>query len=305
MQKVHVGVLRGGPSGEYDTSLKTGGIVIQHIPQETYDVQDILISKEGIWHKNGLPVSPHDAVSRVDVVFNALHGYYGADGKVQHLLELYGVPFTGSLSLASALGMNKALSREVFRREGIKTPYYKILDENSRDSLSDLFKAFSPPIVIKPASGGSSFGVALVKTPESLLEAIIKAFQHDTTIIMEEYIPGVEASVGVIDGYRESEMYALPAVEMRPQANIVPGNFSQENKAELEELAKKVHKALGLRHYSQTDFIVSPRRGIFIIETNTLPGLADESLLPKALEAVGASMSHFLDHVIQLALEGK
>ncbi len=144
MQKIRVGVLRGGPSSEYEISLKTGATVLQHLPRETYETQDILISREGIWHKNGLPIIPYDALSHVDVIFNALHGHYGEDGKVQHLLEILRIPFTGSLSFASAIGMNKVLSKEVFKKEGIKTPYYQIVEKVPKEALPDFSHLFRP-----------------------------------------------------------------------------------------------------------------------------------------------------------------
>ena len=137
---------------------------------------------------------------------------------------------------------------------------------------------------------------------------------------LPQYIPGIEATVGVIDNYRNEETYALPPIEIRPKNKtffdyeakyggatneIVPGNFEYEDKLKLEDIAKKVHNVLGLRHYSRADFIVSPSRGIYVLEANTLPGLTEESLLPKALKAVGASMSHFFNHVLQLAIAGK
>ncbi len=162
-----------------------------------------------------------------------------------------------------------------------------------------------------------------MKSSDALAQAIATAFEHGDAIMIEEYIPGTEATVGVIEGYRETALYALPPIEIRPHADkgksffdfeakyqgasdeIIPGNFSNETKAELEDLARKVHIALGLRHYSRTDFIVSPKRGIFVLEANTLPGLTEESLMPKALHFVGAPMSHFLDHLVQLALQDR
>ena len=327
MQRIKVGVLRGGPSSEYEISLKTGAEVIKHLPKDVYDTQDIFISREGIWHKNGMPIAPHDALYHIDVIFNALHGQYGEDGKIQHLLESYKIPFTGSGYLASILGMNKALSKDVFEKNKIKTPQYRLI-ENPKDisskenagKLIELFRIFPLPIVVKPTSAGSSMGITLVKNFPSFEEAIKKAGEYSNSVMIEEYIPGVEATVGVIDGYRDEQTYALPAIEIRPKNNIffdyeakyngmsdeiVPGNFTHDEKAKLEDIAKKVHNALGLRHYSRTDLIISLNRGIFVLEANSLPGLTEGSLLPKALHAVGAPLSHFLDHVLRLALGGK
>jgi len=323
MSKIRVGVLRGGPSNEYEISLKTGSAVLKNLSEEKYQTSDIVISSEGIWYKNGIPITPHHVISHLDVIFNALHGSYGEDGKVQHILEMHRIPFTGSGSFSSAIGMNKVFTKEVFKREGIKTPESRTVKKSDKIGNNDLvllFRTFSPPFVVKPVSSGSSQGISLVNNFSSFELALHRAFEFSDDILMEEYIKGIESSVGVIDGYRDHEIYVLPPVEIRLKEKsffdydakynglseeIVPGNFSQEQKVELGDLARKVHKALGLCHYSRTDFIVTPRRGIFVLETNTLPGLTPESLFPKALNAVGSSLSHFIDHCIGLAIHGK
>ena len=337
--KIKVGVLRGGPSGEYDVSLATGGNVLKHLMNdptlvEKYIAHDIFIDREGIWHMSGVPVRPHEAAQRIDVVFNALHGQYGEDGKVQALLDSHGVPYTGSDALASAIGMDKLKAKKVFQKNNIKTPLYLVLEKDDfRRDLSDvhakaleIFKTFSMPAVVKPASSGSSIGITIVRDFATLEPAIRSAFEHDDIVLIEQFIPGVEATVGVIDGFRGQELYALPAIEIRHNRDffdyhakysaadvldekgrqiaaqeIVPGNFTFAEKAELERLAREAHRALGLRHYSRSDFIVTPRRGIYILESNTLPGLTDASLIPKALAAVGASVPDFIDHLLRLA----
>lgn len=330
MHKPRVAVLRGGPSSEYEVSLKTGDNVIRHISGDHYHVVDIIISKDGIWHREGIPVTPHDLFPHIDAVFNAMHGQYGEDGKVQHLLEMHKVPFTGSGSFASALGMNKAMSKEVFRKNNIRTPQYhliKISEKKSPETLKEkifsLFRKFPLPLVVKPASAGSSVGVTLVKSFEGFEPAIEEAFKHSDAVLVEEFISGVEATVGLIDHYRGLPLYALPPIEVRPHKAkgrafydyeakyedasdiVIPSTFTREQKMELVDLARRTHEALGLHHYSRTDFIVSPRRGIYVLEVNTLPGLTDHSCIPKALEAVGAPLSHFVDHVLGLALSKK
>ncbi len=325
MHKIRVGVIRGGPSNEYDVSLQTGATVLNELSKEKYIAQDILIDRNGTWFINGLPVKIYDALNHMDVAFNALHGHYGEDGKIQHILETHGIPFTGSGSFASAVGMNKLLSKEVYIREKIKTPRHKIIeskDKLNNDLIVIISRVFSLPIIVKPVSGGSSLGVSLVKNFHLLGPAIGEAFKHCDSVMIEEYISGVEATVGVIDNFRNNPLYALSPVEIRPRKDffdyeskyndnesgaeeIVPGNFSFEEKAELEKLAIGAHSALGLKHYSRTDFIVSSRRGIFVLETNTLPGLTPNSLFPKALKAVGAPIHHFLDHIIELAIARK
>lgn len=322
MHRIRVGVIRGGPSNEYEVSLKTGSTVLNNLEKDKYNPKDIFVDKNGIWHVGGIPVQPHEALTHIDVAFNAMHGQYGEDGKLQHILETHGIPFTGSGSFASAIGMNKALTKEVYKRNKIKTPHSKLLQSihNIKESIMDLFRSFSLPIVVKSVSSGSSVGVYVVKDFISFEPAIINAFEHSDSVMIEEYIQGKEATCGVIDDFRDQRYYALPPIEIRPHSGqffdfeakyqgksdeIVPGNFTSSEKAEIERMAILAHQALGLRHYSRSDFIIHPHRGIFILESNTLPGLTEESLLPKALKAVGTPLPFFLDHVVELALKRK
>lgn len=321
MHRIRVGVIRGGPSSEYDVSLKTGANVINNLFSDKYYPRDILIDRSGNWYIQGIKTTPHDALTNIDVAFNALHGHFGEDGKIQHIFEVHGIPFTGSKSFASAIGMNKAMSKEKYRKEKIKTPQSILLESlaDISNATHNILKSFPFPVVVKPVSSGSSVGVTIVKDLSGFNDALAKAFEHGNSVLVEEFIIGKEATCGVIDEYRDQRYYALPPIEIRPHNSffdykakyegqsdeIVPGNFSEKEKREIEALAIQAHNALGLRHYSRSDFIIHPKRGVFILETNTLPGLTKESLIPKALESVGASLSHFLDHIIQLAITRK
>lgn len=316
-----VGVLRGGPSSEYDVSLKTGATVLRNLP-EHYAPADIFISKDGEWYVSGVSRSPERSLRDIDVVFNALHGEYGEDGKVQRILEEENVPYTGSGSLASAIGMNKALTKKVCAQSGIKTPHFLVLQKNSitNQTARDVFLSFVQPSVIKPATGGSSIGVTVAYTLGDIEEAIQNALLYSDTILIEEYISGREATCGVIDQFRGMDYYALMPTEIidKTDSDIwgyeskysndlheirTPGNFSIQEKGQMQELAIAIHSLLGLRHYSRADFIVHPKRGVYMLEVNTLPGLTDTSLFPHALEAGGSSLSEFFDHTLQLALQ--
>jgi D-alanine-D-alanine ligase len=326
MSKIVVGVVRGGPSSEYEVSLKTGGNVLRHLGQEPvsqfYQPVDIIISKEGAWHRDGVERSPSRTLAGVDVVFNAMHGQFGEDGQAQKILDGLGVPYTGSDAFASAVGMNKILAKETFSKAGIKTPYYTVVrrGDDLRERYDYVFHHFLLPFVVKPASAGSSVGVTIVKSYIDFFAAVEKALAHGDTVLVEEYIRGREATAAVIDNFRGKSFYALPPIEIvspsssdffdyqakysdgtTAASEVCPGNFSPFEKRDLEELAIAAHKALGARHYSRTDFIVSPRRGIYVLEINTLPGLTDASLVPKALAAVGASLGDFFHHIISLA----
>ncbi|MEN9524098.1 MAG: hypothetical protein RL536_167 [Candidatus Parcubacteria bacterium] len=325
MHKLRVGVLRGGPSNEYEVSLNSGATVLSALRTnfaDQYLARDIFIDREGNWHVDGLAVQPSDMSSKIDVAFNALHGTYGEDGKVQALLEAHGIPFTGSGSLGSAVGMNKILSKKIFKEHGIKSGTWKEVTSDSvrRDSkgvAQEIFTTFIFPAVVKPNSSGSSVGVSIVRSFDELISALNLAAEHDSVILIEEFIPGVEATCGVIEGFRDHGLYALPPVEIRPHNGffdyaakyqgksdeIVPATFSESVKKTLEELSCKIHRALGLRHYSRSDFIIHPRRGVYVLEVNTLPGLTGESLVPKSLRAVGSDVHELVGHLIGLALE--
>lgn len=322
VHKIKVAVLRGGPSSEYDVSLKTGESVLKHLPSK-YEGVDIFISKDGVWHLNGMPKKPVDALKHVDVVFVALHGQFGEDGKVQRILEHIGIPFTGSNSFPSALAMNKHLTKNALARlkDKIKFAFHKIFtkDEVVEKGLHQIFREIPHPSIVKPVSAGSSVGVTVVHKFNDLESAFKFAFEHSDSVIVEEFIQGKEATCGVLDHFRNERHYALLPVEIIPHTKspffdynakyggesqeICPGNFDAETKKIIQEAAQAIHGELGLRHYSRSDFIVHPKRGIFFLETNTLPGLTPESLLPKSIHAVGSSLPEFLDHVLTLARE--
>ena len=326
MSSIRVGVLRGGPSLEHEVSIRTGESVLRNLP-EKYSAKDIFISKEGEWHLDGKPVHHERIFRRVDVIFNALHGEYGEDGKVQQLLEAYGVPYTGSGVVASALGMNKILARQIFKNAGLKTPsgFEIVLENGFAETAKKIFRNMPPPWVLKYPSGGSSVGISIARAFEDLAGALEKVSSFSSKILVEEYIKGREATCGVIDEFRNQKHYALPVVEIIPPAQsgffnyeakyggqtreLCPANFDLPTKRAIEAMAVAAHNAIGGRHYSRSDFIVSKkglpvgRQGIYILEINTLPGLTTESLLPKALNAVGSSHKEFLEHLITLALK--
>lgn len=320
MQRIRVAVLRGGPGVESEVSMKTGKNVLENLPDK-YISTDVFISKDGGWYVDGVAISPEKLFRHIDVAFNALHGEYGEDGKIQQLLDYLKVKYTGSRALASALGMNKVMSKEIFIKAGLKTPVYKVIKKGDNlDGIDHtIFKTFPMPAIVKPGGSGSSIGVSKVKTVKEILPAIEKALKYSDYIIVEEFIVGREVTCGVIEKFRREPIYSLFPIEIiEPKefeffgydakysgktCEVCPGNFTEKEKREIQHMAVEAHRVLGLRHYSRSDFILSPKRGIYILEVNTLPGLTKESLLPKSLTVVGCSFPYFLDHVLTLALE--
>ena len=291
---IRVGVLRGGPSAERGISLKTGESVLNNLP-EKYEKKDILLSKDGEWYLDGNFSYPEKIFRSVDVIFNALHGHFGEDGKVQQMFDIFGIPYTGSGALASAMGMNKVLARASFVNAGILVPRAAAVnaDEKAADAAYRIFRRIGPSLVVKPACSGSSIGVSIVHNYLDLIQAIEKARHLGALllselgnpvskfkfgkVIVEEYIKGREAACGVIDNFRGEERYALPPIEIISSSDsgffdykekysgkaneICPANFEGPIKDAIEEAAKKAHQALGCRHYSRADFIVSSQIG--------------------------------------------
>lgn len=326
MASLTIAVLRGGMSDEHDVSLRSGAAVLAHLArmQEEAKIRtvDVFIARTGVWFVRGIEKSPERALAGVDAVWNALHGAYGEDGTVQRVLDRLGIPYTGSGAYASALSMNKALSKEVLAKAGARTPRHialRVTPTLHKDLLST-FRSFPQPSVIKPVNSGSSVGVTVAHSFHEFEEGVRRAFQSATQVLVEEYIAGKEATCGVIDDFRGERVYALPPIEIVPPASArffdyeakysgesverVPGNFTREEADELRRVAKLAHSALGLRHYSRSDFILS-KRGMYFLESNSLPGTTNGSLLPKALGAVGVDMPEFIHHIMHLAIERK
>lgn len=322
MSKLKVAVLRGGPSHEYDVSLKTGQHVLSLLSDlsDKYEPKDIFISRNGEWHRDGMALSPEDALLGIDVVFNAMHGAYGEDGEVQELLETIGTKFTGSYSVSSRVAMDKEKTKQVLFESGLNVPRHELIEgEPTKDQMTFIFNNYVYPIIVKPAVGGSSLGTRIVHSFHELGDAIKHALQYGKKVLVEEFIRGKEATCGVVENARGEKIYTLLPIEIKKHPKrhffdyeakysgeteeICPGNFGQKVSKEIENQARIAHEALGLRHYSRSDFIITPKGKIYILETNTLPGFTQESLFPKALHAVGWHPKHFVDHIIELALE--
>ncbi|MEK7201370.1 MAG: D-alanine--D-alanine ligase [Patescibacteria group bacterium] len=319
MRGTVVAVLRGGPSREHEVSLKSGHTILSNLPKWRFSTRDIYIDKEGAWHERGVPTTPDRVLRGVDLVLLGLHGEYGEDGEVQKLLEQFGVPYAGANSFASYVAMHKVLSKEKAKEAGLLTPKYRYVEAGTdiAEVAQEVNRTFLQPVIVKPVRWGSSVGVSVVHG-YAPLEAAVRSLMEEGAggVLIEEVIRGTEATAGVVEGLRGEMLYGLPPVEIVPpekdffsydakysgsSKEICPGRFSRAVTDELIKSARTMHEALGLRHYSRSDFIVSPR-GIYYLETNTLPGLTQESLLPKSLASVGVTLPEFFTHLVDLAL---
>jgi D-alanine-D-alanine ligase len=315
-----VAVLRGGPSDEYAVSMLSGNAVLKALRDSDQPHKDIVITKKGEWLDEGFVKLPEKALEGVDVVFIALHGAYGEDGQVQRILERKGIPFTGSRALSSAIAFNKELTKNTMRPHGIKMPRHRRVHRDELDRIDEeiphIFKEIGSELFIKPLTNGSSLGARHVPNEQVLKESLIDLLGTYEQVLVEEFIRGREATVGVMDHFRNEQTYVLPVIEIIPPSGepmfshehkyngmtqeIVPGRFSYHEKAKLTEAAALVHKVIACNHYSRSDFIVKDG-DVYFLEVNTLPGLTSESLFPKAAAAVGLEFKDLITHLVDIA----
>lgn len=315
-----VAVLRGGPSDEYAVSMETGKGVLEALTELPYQTRDIVITRQGDWLHNGFVRQAHELLEGVDVVFIALHGQFGEDGKVQRILEQHNIPFTGSRALTSAIAFNKELTKQTLRPHGINLPRHRKITiaelPELKEEIPIIFSDVGSEAFIKPVASGSSLGAKYAPTEEALYDALTELLPIHEEIMVEEFIRGREATVGVLDNFRDEELYALPVVEIVPPngkplfdhedkysgqtEELVPGRFTYHEKALLSEAAALVHKTIDCKHYSRSDFIVRDGE-VYFLEVNTLPGLTSESLFPKATAAIGLEYPQLIEHLIETA----
>ena len=313
-----VAVLRGGPSSEYDVSLRSGAAVLEALRQLQYQHKDIVITKSGEWLDSGFVRPPEKALEAVDVVFIALHGAYGEDGQVQRILQRLQLPFTGSNAFSSGVAYNKELTKKSLRDHGVKMAKHRTVTksvlQNLHAEMESILTELGSELFIKPIGGGSSMGARYLPHADALHTALQELLVDHDSLMVEEFIRGREATVGVISQFRDEDLYVLPVIEIVPPGGapffsydvkyngttqeIVPGRFSYHEKAKLSEAAALVHQALHCDHYSRCDFIVRDGEPYFL-EINTLPGLTSESLFPKAAAAVGLEFNELVKHLVE------
>lgn len=315
-----IAVLRGGPSEEYDVSMLSGNAVLAALADTEYQTKDIMISKAGDWYHEGRKRTPNQALEGIDVVFIALHGSYGEDGQVQRILEQRNIPFTGSPSLASGIAFNKELTKHTLRPHGINMAKHRKVRQTERatikDEVAQIIADLGTEVFIKPLASGSSFGVRKVRETTELYENLVELLDIYDNLLVEEYIGGTEATVGVLSDFRGERLYSLPVIEIVPPTqdgfytaankydgtsdHICPGRFSQAQKNEMARIAKLAHIEVGCDQYSRTDFLVRGNE-IFFLEINTLPGFTGESNYPIAADAVGLDFKQLVRHLVDTA----
>ena len=308
MKKINLALLSGGISSEREVSINSGNQVYEALDKAKYS-----ISRYD--PKTDLKKLMEDA-SRIDAALIILHGPYGEDGTVQGLLELLHIPFQGSGVLGSALAMNKAASKQLYEKSDIPTPPYAILEAGDPVDAADCVSRLGLPMVVKPVAGGSSVGMSIIQAESEFQAAVDRAFEEDDAVMLEAYIDGIELTGGVI-GNRDLE--ALPLIEIVPDEEhaffdyeakytagvtqeICPARIDDNITRTAQDYAKRAHRALFCRGYSRTDMILQGKK-LFVLETNTIPGMTATSLLPQAAQVGGMSFSQLLDRLIELSME--
>jgi len=307
-KKISVALLSGGTSTERDISLKGGDQVYAALDKEKYNVVRYDPQSD-------IPKLFADA-EEIDVALVILHGTNGEDGTVQGLLDLLNIPYQCSGPLGSAVAMNKLASKTLYEAAGINVPAYIGINRKVPVDIAQCIDRIGLPMVVKPASSGSSIGMSIVREKYALQGALETAFGFDDAVLIEEFVSGTEITGAVLGN---DVLEALPIVEIVPESHheyfdftakytagetreICPARISEAFTKQAQELACKAHNALYCKGYSRTDMILCQDR-IYVLETNTIPGMTPASLLPLSAKAAGMTFGQLLDRLIQLGIE--
>lgn len=302
-----VGVLMGGPSAEREVSLNTGRAILAALQEKGYDAI-------------GIDLDPPRFIeqvkeAKIDIVFNAIHGKFGEDGALQGALEMMGIPYTGSGVLASAVAMDKAISKRLFQAAGIPTPRSRIYSEaeRGRPLAAEIQAEFGVPVVVKAAAQGSSIGVVIVERQEDVASAVNEAFQYSDHIVVEEFISGKELTVAIIGGEKAE---ALPIIEIVPSSGrydyhskytrgateyIVPARLADDVTLQIQRIAVAVFELLGCKGVARVDVMLDNQNCSYVLEINTIPGMTATSLVPKAAAAAGVSFADLCERLLLMA----
>lgn len=308
-KKINLALIYGGISSERDVSIAGGEQVFEALDKNKYT-----ISKYDPKTDLGKLVADAD---KLDAALIVLHGPYGEDGTIQGLLELLQIPYQGSGVLGSSLAIDKVVSKKMYEQNNLPVPRSVSISRGEQIDTGKIIQKLKLPIFVKPVTGGSSIGMSRVENEGELHGAVNKAFEFDKQVLIESFIEGVELTCGVVGN---DDLTALPVIEIIPDngtssffdyeakytpgatKEICPARISDKETKEVQRLAVEAHKALNLRGYSRTDMILCGD-DLYILETNTIPGMTKTSLLPLAAETAGIAFGRLLDKLVELAME--
>jgi D-alanine-D-alanine ligase len=297
-KKKKIGVMMGGLSREREISLKTGKAILKALTEKGYHASPIDVGQD---------IAETLIKEKIEIAFMALHGRFGEDGTIQGMLELMRIPYTGSGVLASALALHKIMAKKFFFCEHIPTPTYEVfyreeIGKNSRRAIS-----LPLPVVVKPAREGSTIGVSIVKEEDELIPALEEAGNYDEEILVEEFLKGKEITVGVL------EDIPLPVIEIVPKSGfydyhskytkgetdyIVPARIPREKYLYAQEISLKAFQVIGCCGCARVDLMTDEEGNPYVIDVNTMPGMTETSLLPKAAHYVGISFEDLVERIL-------
>lgn len=308
-QKLRIALLAGGTSGEREVSLSGAAGVEKALDPEKFTVRRFDPATD--------LADLVGAADEIDFAFILLHGLQGEDGTVQGLLDLLNIPHQGSGVLGSAIAMDKHLAKELYRLNKLPVAEWEILTPANAKQAPELASRLGLPVVIKPVREGSSLGMTIAYSEKEMLDGVEKALGHGREVMVEQYIQGRELTVGVMGN---DDLTPLPLIEIVPgeeftffdyQAKYVPGaseeicpaQVSDEVRRKAQDFAVRAHRALRLKGYSRTDMMMDRDENLYLLETNTIPGMTPTSLLPQAAAEHGLEFSLFLEKLIALGME--
>jgi len=299
-----VGVIMGGSSSEREVSLSSGRPIAEALSRLGYRAIPLDITNDTLWCRL--------TDEHIELAFLALHGGTGENGAVQGLLEIMEIPYTGSGILASALAMDKVMSKQVFQAAGLRVPPSLVWDAEEAPDTFDVKEKLGFPLVVKPAAEGSSIGVSVVRSEENFVSAFLDARHYGRRVILETFIPGKEIHIGILQDR------AIGGVEVRPRGDfydyrckytsgmtdyIIPPEIDESLYGTLAEMAEEAHRSLGCRVYSRVDFLVDSKNTPYVLEVNTLPGMTPTSLLPKIARSAGIEFEELLERILEESLK--
>jgi D-alanine-D-alanine ligase len=325
--KINIAVFVGGTSPEREVSKSSGKAIYQALnslglnctlidpaygTNQPETDEEFFSAKDfgDIKNENLIKTVNSDLLDSIDLVFLALHGKWGEDGMIQSLLELKGIKYTGSGVLSSTIAMDKDISKTIFQKNDVNTPaWFTINKKFNRDEVIGIINSkFGYPVIIKPNDQGSTVGLSIVKNDEEIFKSIETAFQYSDLVVVEEYIPGREMTVAIL------EDKPLPALEIIPQSGfydyeskytsgmseyIVPADVTENVFDKMQQQAITAFRSLRCKVYGRVDFRLNDENIPFCLEVNTLPGMTETSLVPKMAKAVGISFEELIDRIIR------
>ena len=332
----------GGPSEEHSVSLVSGTEMVRALDARKYDAHPVLIAQNGEWTWGSKALTPYqiqnfnvnffagaqngmqkkmrpslEELKPMDIALLALHGRFGEDGHIQAMLEYAGIPYTGSGVLSSALAMDKIKSKEIYKANGILTADFRVWQRESfsKEVIEEAFENLGNPLVIKDPLGGSSLALGFAKNVEEAGELCAKLFAKSGRLLTEQFIAGRETSCGYIEGCA-----ALPPTEIRMTTReyfdfdakyngevieITPAEFPEDLTKEIQNLAKKAHEVLDCAVYSRTDIRIDKDGNLFVLETNTLPGMTPTSFLPQQAKHIGLDYPALVEALLEKSFRSR